>query len=180
MGPGHTDPAARIELGDRGPAHRASQVGEFNECCDHIGDHPVLSGHELITEVSDPAQARRQLDLDAMRRGQIDGVIRIESKPNPLIGHVIARESLVQESACDIQEFRVPTTHNDPSKRARLPAKKRRAVGLDDDASNGIGGEGKSVAPEPVDRNCNLDMLQEGSQPIRIIRIVAPRREVEP
>ena len=64
----------------------------------------------------------------------------MESKPNPLIGHVIARESVVEESACDIQEFGVPTTQDDPSKRARLPAKKRRAVGLDDDAPNRIGG----------------------------------------
>ena len=89
-------------LCDSGPAHRASQVGQFNECCYHLGDHPVLSGHELITEVSDAAQARRQLDLDAVRRGQIDGVIRSESKPNPLIGHVIARESVVKEPACNI------------------------------------------------------------------------------
>ena len=74
----------------------------------------------------------------------------------------------------------MPTTQNDPSKGARLPAKKRRSVGLDDDASNGIGGQGKSVAPEPVDRDRNLHMLQEGLQPIRIIGIVAPRREVEP
>ena len=75
----------------------------------------------------------------------------MESKANPLIGHVITRESVMEESACDFQELRVPTTHNDPPKRARLPAKKRRAVGLDDDASNGISGEGKPVAPEPVD-----------------------------
>ena len=50
----------------------------------------------------------------------------------------------------------MPTTQNDPSKRAGLPATKRRAVGLDDDASNGIGGERKPVAPEPMDRDCNL------------------------
>ena len=72
------------------------------------------------------------------------------------------------------------TTHNDPSKGSGLTATKRRTVGLDDDAPNGIGGERKSVAPEPVDRDCNLHMLQEGSQPIRIIGIVAPRCEVEP
>jgi hypothetical protein len=82
-------------LAGTGPAHRCRQVGQFNECRYHLRDHPVLLGHELITEVSDPAQTRRQLDLDAMRRGEIDGVIRVESKPNPSIGNVIPRESVV-------------------------------------------------------------------------------------
>ena len=44
--------------------------------------------------------------MDAMRRGQIDRIIRMESKANPLIGHVITRESVMEESACDFQELR--------------------------------------------------------------------------
>ena len=62
---------------------------------------------------------------------------------------------------------------------AALAGKQFFWLDLDDDASDGIGGEGESVAPEPVDRDRDLDMLQEASQPIRIIGIVTPRSEVE-
>ena len=87
----------------------------------------------------------------------------MESQPDPLVGHVIARESVVEESACGIQEFRISPTHDDPSKRAGLRPKKRRAVRLDDDTSNGIEPQIKGVTSEPMDRNSDLHMLQEGS-----------------
>ena len=48
------------------------------------------------------------------------------------------------------------------------------------DAANGISGFATPSHRSRGHPNCNLHMLQECSQLIRIIGIVAPRREVEP
>ena len=47
-------------------AHTAREVGQFDEGGDHLGDYPVSTGDELLSEVSDPAETGRKLNLDTM------------------------------------------------------------------------------------------------------------------
>ena len=62
----------------------------------------------------------------------------IKSETNPLVRHVVARESVLEESACLLQEVDVSPAHNDSSKRPRLSPAQRGPVWLYDDTANKI------------------------------------------
>jgi hypothetical protein len=128
-----------------------------------VGDHTVLTWYELLAEIPDTAQARWQLNLDSLRRRQIDRVARIESEPNPFVGDAVTLEPVVQQSAGGFQQAAVSPTDDDPPEGAGLLPAKRRAVRLYHEAAFRVCRQLEAVTSEPVHRNGDLNMLQEGS-----------------
>ncbi len=147
-------------------------VGQLHQCSDCFADRPVLAGPEVLTEVTDPAQPGWQLYLDAFGRGQIGRVVRMESEPHSLIRNVEPGKAFIEQPTCELQQVRISTTHDDPSKRPGLSPLKSRSVGLDHESPLRINPQRKSFASEPMDRNRDLDMLQEPSETFRVIRVV--------
>jgi len=72
------------------------------------------------------------------------------------------QDRLQQQPRC-LQQFSVAPTHDDPPERPTLVASHRRTVGVDYQAALRIDPQSKAIAPEPVYRNGDVDVLQERS-----------------
>jgi hypothetical protein len=137
---------------------------KFDERIDHLGDHPVRTGHEALAEVPDPAKAWWQLNLDAVPRGQVDRIVRMEAEPNTFVSDAVARKTVVEQATGHVQKVGVASPHDDPSEWAGLVPTEGRAVWLNDEASFRVDPEAKAIATETMHRNGDLDMMQERSQ----------------
>ena len=78
-------------------AQLAGPGRQFAERGDHLGDHAVATRDEVLTELADAAQARRQPDLYPVRRGEVDRVLGMEPEPYLLAPDTIAREAFGEE-----------------------------------------------------------------------------------
>ena len=88
----------------------AGPAGQFNKRQDRlVYDDIVLIGHKPFTEIPDPSQTWWDLYLDALGRGQIDRVVSMEAESKS-VGDVVAVETVVEQSACDVQEIGVLPT----------------------------------------------------------------------
>ena len=151
------------------------QYREFDERGHHLADETVLAWNQGLAEVADSAQARWQLDLDAMSRWKVDRVVGMKTEPYPLVGDVVTGEAPVEQlarAASSSCAFIPPTMipRNGP---VCFP-RNRGPVRFDDEAAGGIDPEGKAVTAEPVHRDGNLHVLQERRQVGRVLGIVQP------
>ena len=153
---------------------------QLGECCDDLGDHALVVRRQAFAVVSDPTQTRRQLDLDAMRTGQVHRVLGMETEPHTLVGDVVAREAVVQQATGHGQQLGVQPPHDDPPKGTGLSPPKGRPIRVDHEAAVRVHPEGKAVAAEPVHRDRHIHMLHERSQTLRLVRVVQPRGEMDP
>jgi hypothetical protein len=136
-----------------------SSIGQFDKRGDDFCHQPILTGHKLFTEFADPAQARRQLDLDASSRGQVNRVVRVKSEAHSFVSYVVAGKSVGQQPASRVQQVSVPPTHDNPPERPGLAPSYSRSVRVDHEASRGIDPQGKAVAPESMHRNGDVHVL---------------------
>ena len=73
---------------------RTGHVRQLHQSGHHFSDHPVFAGLEALTEVTDAAQPRWQLNLDAGSRGEIDRVVGMEPEAHPLVSDVISGKAV--------------------------------------------------------------------------------------
>ena len=175
--------AAEVRGRRGGRVSLCAQLGrpfrQFDEGHDHFGDDPVLTRHEVLAEVADPAQGGGQLDLDAVCGGQVDGIAGVEAETDAFGPRVVVREALAEELAGRVHQGVVEAADDDPPERAGLTPAERRAVGLDHRCASWTDVEVEAVASEPVHGDGDLDVLEEGGHLLRLTRVVSPGREMD-
>jgi hypothetical protein len=133
--------------------HRRQRTGscrKFDERGHHLAHDSVVSGNQGLAEIADPAQTRRQLDLDTMGRRKVDRVVGMEAEPYPFVGDVVGGETPLEQFSCSVDQLRIQPSHDDPPQWSRLLAPYGGSVRFDGQASLGIEPECKALAPEPV------------------------------
>ncbi len=101
-------------------------------------DDSVLSGPQDLAENPDSTQARWQLDLDTMRRWQVDRVVGMKAEPYSRIGDVVTLKAPVEQRARRVEQLRIQPSHDDAPQWPGLFPPNRWTVRLDDQATVGI------------------------------------------
>ncbi len=104
--------------------------------------------------------------------GQVHRVVPGEAQAHPFVGHAEVGEAVGEKTPGGLDELGVQTADDDAPQRSGLSAAQSGAVGLHDEAAHRVEAQGETVAPEPVDRDGDLDVLEEPGQEVRLVGIV--------